>query len=83
MAPLSTWHCRRTQPADSIATVTKESGYVVFAWSPTGYELIEREGLPPAVGEEVEEGERTLRVIKVGPSPLPGDRRRCAFLQPA
>ena len=83
MAPLSTWHCRRTQPADSIATVTKESGYVVFAWSPTGYELTEREGLPPAVGEEVEEGERTLRVSKVGPSPLPGDRRRCAYLQPA
>ena len=71
------------QPADSIATVTKESGYVVFAWSPTGYELTEREGQPPTVGEEVEEGERTLRVSKVGPSPLPGDRRRCAYLQPA
>ena len=68
---------------DSIATVTKESGYVVFAWSPNGYELSEREGLPPAVGEDVEEGERTLRVSKVGPSPLPGDRRRCAYLQPA
>ena len=63
--------------------MTNESGYVVFAWSPTGYELTEREGQPPTVGEEVEEGERTLRVSKVGPSPLPGDRRRCVYLQPA
>ena len=60
-----------------------ETGYVVFRWSPTGYELVEREGLPPAVGEEVEEGEHRQRVSKVGPSPLPGDRRRCAYLQPA
>lgn len=60
----------------------KESGYVVFVWSPIGYEVAEREGEPPAVGTEVEEGERTLRVSKVGPSPLPGDRRRCAYLQP-
>jgi len=63
--------------------VPSETGYVVFLWSPTGYELIEREGQAPAVGEEIEEGERTLRVSKVGPSPLPGDRRRCAYLQPA
>jgi len=63
--------------------VPSENGYVVFLWSPTGYELAEREGLLPAVGEEVEEGERRLRVSKVGPSPLPGDRRRCAYLQPA
>lgn len=63
--------------------MTEELGYVVFAWSPTGYELSVREGVPPAVGEEVQEGERTLRVSKVGPSPLPGDRRRCAWLQPA
>lgn len=69
--------------SDSIAPVANESGYVVFAWSPTGYELSEREGLPPAVGEDVEEGERTLRVSKVGQSPLPGDRRRCVYLQPA
>jgi hypothetical protein len=36
----------------------------------------------PAVGEEVEEGEGRLRVTKVAPSPLPGDLRRCAYLQP-
>jgi hypothetical protein len=53
-----------------------------FVWTPNGYELREREGDPPSVGEEVDEGEERLRVTKVAPSPLPGDSRRCAYLQP-
>jgi hypothetical protein len=36
----------------------------------------------PSVGEEVEEDDHRLRVTKVAPSPLPGDLRRCAYLQP-
>jgi len=53
-----------------------------FVWKATGYELREREGDPPAVGEEVVEDEERLRVTKVAPSPLPGDSRRCAYLEP-
>lgn len=53
-----------------------------FVWTTNGYELREREGDVPSVGEEVEEGEQRLRVTKVAPSPLPGDVRRCAYLQP-
>jgi hypothetical protein len=53
-----------------------------FVWTPAGYELREREGDVPGVGEEVEEGETRQRVTKVAPSPLPRDRRRCAYLQP-
>jgi hypothetical protein len=53
-----------------------------FVWTANGYELREREGDPPGVGEQVEENETTLRVTKVAPSPLPGDTRRCAYLQP-
>jgi hypothetical protein len=53
-----------------------------FVWTANGYELREREGAVPGVGEEVEEGEARLRVTKVAPSPLPGDLRRCAYLQP-
>jgi hypothetical protein len=53
-----------------------------FVWTANGYELRERDGDVPAVGEEVEEGEKRLRVTKVAPSPLPGDLRRCAYLQP-
>lgn len=53
-----------------------ESGYVVFVWKPSGYELEQREGDPPQVGEQVDEG---LVVTKVGASPLPGDRRPCVY----
>ena len=53
-----------------------------FVWTTNGYELRERDGDVPGVGDEVEEGEARLRVTKVAPSPLPGDTRRCAYLQP-
>jgi len=55
------------------------SGYVLFVWSPTGYTLRELEGEPPSVGHEFEDGDRTLVVTKIGASPLPDDRRPCAF----
>ena len=53
-----------------------------FVWTANGYELRERDGDVPGLGDEVEEGEARLRVTKVAPSPLPGDARRCAYLQP-
>lgn len=56
--------------------------YLVFVWKPTGYELYEREGEVPGPGEEIEENGGRLEVSKVGPSPLPGDARRCVYLQP-
>jgi hypothetical protein len=62
--------------------VSEASGHLLFLWSPRGYELRERDGEAPSVGVEIEENERRLRVVKVGASPLPGDRRRCAYLQP-
>jgi hypothetical protein len=57
--------------------------YLVFVWSPSGYRLEPRTGEPPSVGAEVEEGVRRFRVTKIAPSPLPGDRRPCAYLLPA
>ena len=57
------------------------SSYVLFVWSSAGWTLQQRDGEPPAVGTTVENGETLLRVSKIGPSPLPGDRRRCAFTQ--
>jgi hypothetical protein len=53
-----------------------------FVWTANGYELRERDGEAPGIGEEVEEDEKRLRVTKVAPSPLPGDVRRCAYLEP-
>ena len=56
--------------------------YLLFVWKPSGYELHEHEGDPPAVGDTVEEDSARMIVTKVAPSPLPGDDRRCAYLQP-
>jgi len=58
-------------------------GYLLFVWSPQGYTLEERTGDVPQPGTEVEDRERRFRVTKLAPSPLPGDRRTCAYLLPA
>ena len=60
----------------------KDDGHLLFVWKTSGYELAERKGETPAVGAEVEEGEKRFVVTRVGPSPLPGDKRSCAYLQP-
>lgn len=54
-------------------------GYLIFVWSPAGYELREQEGDPPKVGDQVEVDERMLVITKIGASPLPGDERVCAY----
>jgi hypothetical protein len=53
--------------------------YLLFVWSPAGYELREQEGDPPHVGDEVELDGRSLLITKVGASPLPDDERACAY----
>jgi len=54
--------------------------HLVFVWRPSGYDLREREGDLPAVGDEVEQDGRMLLVTKIASSPLPGDRRVCVYL---
>jgi hypothetical protein len=58
------------------------NGYLLFISKPSGYELRSRDGVLPGVGDEIDEDGTRLRVSKIAPSPLPGDRRRCAYLQP-
>jgi hypothetical protein len=53
--------------------------HLLFVWSPAGYTLREEPGELPRVGHEFEEGELKLVISKIGPSPLPGDSRPCAF----
>jgi hypothetical protein len=66
------------------APAAVDAGYLLFIWTPTGYRLEERQGDPPAVGTMVELGELGRQEVqKVGPSPLPGDARPCAFLTAA
>lgn len=57
-----------------------EGTYLLFVWTPNGYELREQQGELPEAGAEVEVGEQRLRVTKIAPSPLPGDSRICAYL---
>jgi hypothetical protein len=54
--------------------------HLLFVWKPSGYELREEPGDVPAVGAEIEQDGERLRVTKIAPSPLPGDRRECAYL---
>ena len=78
---------RRAAPvADATVDRTAEAGaatHVLFTPSASGYELVERDGALPATGETIElvglEGR--YRVVKVARSPLPGDRRPCAYLE--
>jgi hypothetical protein len=55
-------------------------GHLLFVWKTSGYELSERDGEVPAVGSEVETDGKTLLVTKIGPSPLPRDKRLCAYV---
>jgi len=54
--------------------------YLLFVWKPSGYELHQQDGEPPAVGAQVEVDGNLLEVTKLAPSPLPRDRRICAYL---
>ena len=61
-----------------------ESGYCLFVSKPTGYELVDRDGEPPSVGSVVElDGQGKWVVNRISQSPLPQDRRPCAYLLPA
>ncbi len=55
-------------------------GHLLFVWKTSGYELREADGDVPAVGSEIEADGKTLLVTKVGPSPLPRDKRLCAYV---
>jgi hypothetical protein len=57
-----------------------DPGHVLFVWNPSGYVLLSRTGQPPPIGSEVGISGGSRVVTKIGPSPLPGDLRLCAFL---
>jgi hypothetical protein len=65
------------------AAPVQERTHVLFVPSASGYTLVEREGVAPAVGAFVEltEPRGSFVVRRLGPSPLPGPKRRCAYLE--
>jgi hypothetical protein len=59
--------------------------HLLFVATPAGYILREGDGAPPETGRELESADLPagrFLVTKVGRSPLPADRRRCAYLHP-
>jgi hypothetical protein len=56
--------------------------FLVFVWNPNGYALREGEGEAPAAGNRLSVDGVDYAVARLGRSPLPGDSRRCAYLQP-
>ena len=70
----------------SARTSSDESanGYLLLIPTPHGYDLLEQDGCAPAVLDDVSlpGGDGVFFVSKVGASPLPGDDRVCAFLEP-
>jgi hypothetical protein len=69
-----------TEPAQP-AEAEPVPGHVLFVAAPAGYRLLQRDGAPPAWGEALELEGVGFRVVRLGPSPLPADRRRCAFVE--
>ena len=61
-----------------------EPGHIAFVATQSGYELVECESQVPEIGSELAlpSFDGQFRVMRIGPSPLPLDRRRCAYLEP-
>lgn len=67
--------------APGVEAAAPVDAHVLFAPASDGYRLLRREGAAPACGSELALDGGRFRVLRQGPSPLPGDLRRCAFLE--
>ena len=71
----------KVEPPPAVASIpATEEGWLAFVPSPHGYTLIPRPGSLPAAGDVLELDGVAFRVLRYAPSPLPGDRRRCAVV---
>jgi hypothetical protein len=68
-----------TRP-DVVSKPAAEQGWLAFVPSPDGYALVPRPGSLPVPGDVLELDGAAFRVLRYAPSPLPGDRRRCAVV---
>jgi hypothetical protein len=59
---------------------TAADRHLVFFQGSDGYQLVERDGPPPAPGEHVRLESGTQVVARVAASPAPGQRVPCAYL---
>jgi hypothetical protein len=63
------------------AAESREEAWLAFVPSPSGYRLVERDGPLPAAGAVLELTEGRFRVLRLAPSPLPRDGRRCVHME--
>lgn len=68
-------------PEPAPAAPPVQADHVLFVSAPDGYRLLQRDGPPPDRGATLELDDGAFLVLRLGPSPLPGDRRRCAFVE--
>ena len=66
--------------AAEAAQAPQSTCHLLFVQTGARYELLERDGAPPAEGDEVELGEARFVVTKLGRSPFARDTRPCAYL---
>jgi chromosome segregation ATPase len=69
--------------ATTAADAPAATRHLLFVQAGARYELLERDGAPPARGDEVELDDMRFVVMKLGRSPLARDTRPCAYLQAA
>ncbi len=69
-------------PARGGAVALVASAHILYVMR-DGYGIVEREGRAPDIDALVEIDGREFVVTRVGRSPLPGDDRACAYLEPS
>jgi hypothetical protein len=67
-------------PGIDNAALRAALAHTILVAKPGGYAFAEVEAPPPAAGARVEHDGTDYTVVRLGPSPLPDDPRRCAFL---
>ena len=65
------------------ATTDGPQPHVLLIHTPGGYTLADGEGTLPKPGDRILRGGIEYVAESIGRSPLPADRRRCVYLQPA
>jgi hypothetical protein len=70
------------QPVPEPGREPDGAAHLVFAWTRKGYALHKRHGDAPTPGSRLTVDGVECVVAKLVRSPLPADRRRCAYLEP-
>ena len=71
---------RNRSPLSEVGLEEPPTGHVRFVAYPDGYRLLSSDERCARSGDVVEVDGRSFLVTRVGRSPLPGDRRPCAYL---